>query len=311
MIHAGRKYRLQGMWRDQMQRYFYPDKNHPTSNHHPDMKRLLTALFLLSFVHNGISQSNPDWKANKLKDKVRSVSLLENYRYKREGKFTEWEILYNTKMSFDKSGRYTEYASMTPGGDLSYKTTYAYFAAEKRAVLTYHKKDENPFVTKHWRYNAQGLLSEIQEYNKDNTAGWRYVHTYDEKGNRVTLDSYKPEGTFYSKTSSTFDAKGNETGYLLQTTGYANSSRKYTYDDKGNKTEEIWMNGKNETDFRFVRAYDAYGSMTEESTYKKDKLIGKVTWQYVYDKKGNWIRRTQYSNEGVDFDVAERTIVYY
>lgn len=126
------------------------------------------------------------------------------------------------------------------------------------------------------------------------------------------MTRYRGDGTMSSKTSYTYDAKGNEVSYLLETSGYSNSSRKLVYDDKGNKIEEINYDGKGEIMFRKVRAYDAHGSMTEEKTYEgQDNYLHKTTWTYDYDKTGNWIKRTQYSNEGVDFDIAERKIIYY
>ncbi len=275
------------------------------------MKYSFCVLLSLLITFSLSAQAQTDWKKDQLKGKVKSLTHLENYRYKKEGKFTEWGILYNKKYEFDNTGRYTGYTELTPAGALSYKIKYAYNAKEKKATVSYFDKDEKPTIKKIWSYTNSGQLAQIQEYTKENKPDWRYVYTYNTNGNRVLMESYKPDSTLYSKTSYSFDAKGNETGYLLQTPGYANSGRSYVYDDKGNKTGETWLNGKNETDFRFVYKYDANGNMTEQQKYRQDKLSDTTTWKYEYDSKGNWIKRTQYTSDGVEFDIAERKIEYY
>lgn len=276
------------------------------------MKLLSFILFVTCFAISATSQTNTDWKLNQLKGKVKSFTLLENYRYKKEGTFTEWGILNNKKYTFDNAGRYTEYVELTKTGSLYYKIKYTYQTKEKKATISYFDKDEKPTVKKLWSYNSKGQIIEMLDYTKDNKADWRYVYTYNTNGNRVMMESLRPDSTLYSKTTYRFDAKGNETGYLLETPGYANSSRKYSYDEKGNKTEEIWLDGKNEVVFRFVRLYDANGNVTEELKYKgPDKQVDKTTWKFEYDTKGNWIKRTQYTSDGVEFDIAERTITYY
>lgn len=275
------------------------------------MKYSFCVLLTLLILFSPAAQAQTDWKKDQLKGKVKSITHLENYRYQKDGKYTEWGILYNKKYTFDNTGRYTEYTELTSTGALSYKIKYAYNAKEKKATVSYFDKDEKPTIKKIWSYTNSGQLAQIQEYNKENRADWRYVYTYNNNGNRVLMESYRPDSTLYSKTTYSFDAKGNETGYLLQTPGYANSGRSYIYDDKGNRTEETWLNGKNEADFRFVNKYDAYGNMTEQQKYRQGKLSDTTTWKYEYDSKGNWTKRTQYSSDGVEFDIAERKIEYY
>ncbi len=273
----------------------------------------LFILFAMYFASSTMAQTTNGWKQHQLKGKAKSFALLENYRYIKDGKFTEWGILYNKKYFFDNLGRNTEYVEFYANGDLNSKIKYTYNTKEKVATISYFDKEEKPTIKKLWVYDSKGQLSEIQDYTKENKPGYRYVYTYNTNGNRVMEESYRPDNTPYSKATYTFDAKGNETGYLLQTQGYANSSRKYAYDDKSNKIEEIWLNGKEEITFRFVRAYDSNGNMIEELTYKGNEKAhsSKSTWKYEYDSKGNWIKRTQYTNDGVEFDIAERKITYY
>ena len=77
-------------------------------------------------------------------------------------------------------------------------------------------------------------------------------------------------------------------------------------------SEETWLDGDKRMTFRFVRSYDDKGNMIEESKYNESNIFrDKTTWKYEYDKNGNWTKRTQYTSDGVDFNVDERVIVYY
>ena len=277
------------------------------------MNYLFSIVIALAFFSGSNAQTKTDWTKEKLKGKVKSFTLLENYRYKKDDKFTEWGILYNKKYTFDNTGRYTEYTELKATGELSYKIKYVYNAKEKMATVSNFDKDEKPTIKQIWTYNNSGQIIQMQYYTKENKADWRYIYTYNTNGNRVMMESYKPDSTFYSKTTYSFDNKGNETGYLLQTKGYANSSEKYTWDTNGNKTEEIWMDGKNEITFRHVYVYDGKGNVIEEQVFKKQDInfTSKATYKYEYDTKGNWIKRTKYTADGIEFDIAERKIMYY
>lgn len=58
----------------------------------------------------------------------------------------------------------------------------------------------------------------------------------------------------------------------------------YSYDDKGNVTEE--------------RIYDSYGRLLSEKTYK-----------YKYDNNRNWVKKSVYIDKKL-FETIERTIEY-
>lgn len=276
------------------------------------MRSFLFLLMTVAFSITTHAQAKTDSKQMGLKGKVKSVKLLENYRYKEQGKFTNWGVLYNRQYNFDNTGRYTEFIENKADGSFYYKTVYTYLPKEKKAEISYVYNEGQKASRKIWSYNAKAQKTEEQEYTKDGVKSWRYTYAYDDKGNMTVMTGYRHDGTMSSKTTWTYDAKGNMLTYLVETPGYANSSRKYVYDNKGNMKEEIWYNGEDEVEFRFVRSYDAQGSVVEELKYRgMDDLRDKTTWQFVYDSKGNWTKRTQFTSDGVDFSIAERTISYY
>ncbi|MDF2381274.1 hypothetical protein JMG10_07345 [Nostoc ellipsosporum NOK] len=274
------------------------------------MKIFAVILLLFSLTVN--AQKKNDWDNLDLKGKVKSIRIKQTHRYKKDGVFTPWENSYGSLTTFNNTGYRTEYNEFYGNDSLSYKITYTYNLKEKRADLAYFNKDLKPTITKRYFYNSKGYQIDQLEYTIDGKFDRRYAYKYDERDNLTEISSYKNDGSLYSKTTYTYDNKNNLTFYLVETPGYANSSRKYVYDDKGNAVEETWHDGRGVTTFKFVRKFDAKGNKIQETKYKGgDKLIGTTKWTYEYDAKGNWIKKTDLTEDSIDFHTETRTIIYY
>lgn len=276
------------------------------------MKPILT--LITAFIISGIAsaQANNDWSDLQLKGKVKSLATKETYRYKKAGVFTAWEKSYRRLTKFNSTGFRTEFSEFTGNDSLSYKSINSYNPAEKKAELSYFNKDLKPTTKRVYKLNDKGYKIEELQYATDGALSHRYVYGYDKAGNMIEMTGYKRDGKLSSKTSWKYNPENHRIEYLLETPGYANSSRKFVNDDRGNVTEETWYNGKGSVDFRFVRTYDANGNKIKEIKYKDgDKLLDTVTWHYEYDKKQNWTKRTETTSDGADFHIEERTIVYY
>lgn len=274
------------------------------------MKLILTSLFISIFF---LSSAQNNWKELGLKGKVKSLQTQETYRYKKNGKdFTPWEKTYSKSYLFDKTGRYTEFEEKSSNGSSTYKVKYTNNLKEKKITQAFFDKENNPTITKTVSLDDKGRSIELVEYTKEGKLDRSYVYSYDDKGNNNTLTGKKADGQISSKYTWNFDDKNQKTDQKLETPGYANSYISWRYDTKGNQTDEAWYDGKKQMTFRFERVYDDKGNKIEESKYKNgDAFLDKVAWKYEYDKQGNWIKRTQYTNAGEDFQIEERTIVYY
>lgn len=275
------------------------------------MKSIIFFVLSMSFAAVSGAQTT-DWKRLDLKGKVKSLKTQETYRYKPSGVWTEWAKTYGRTYLFNNTGYNTEFKEFIADGSMSYKIMYTYNLKEKKTELSYFDKDSKPTTKTVYILNDKGQKTEELLYTKEGKLNWRYTYAYDDKGNNINRTGYKTDGTLSSTYTWIYDSKGNPTDLKVETPGYATSSKKYAYDDKGNMKEEIWYNGQGGIDFRFIRAYDANGNKTEELKYKgQDKLLDKVTWRYEYDKPGNWTKRTQATSDGIDFHIEERTIIYY
>lgn len=249
-----------------------------------------------------------------LKGKVKSVTVKQDYRYKKDGvNFTPWEKQFTTIYQFNSAGRYSEYQQLFANGTQYYWVSYSYDLKAKKGEQAFFDKENKPTIKKGVTFDDKGKILEMIEYTKEGKPDRSYKYLYDAKGNNTELLYYAANGTMGSKTSWLYDAKGNKTEMTVETPGYADSFKKYSYDAKGNLTEESWLDGQKKLTFRFVRSYDDKANMIEEVKYKGDSNTqhDKATWKYEYDKQGNWTKKTQYTNDGVDFNIEERTITYY
>ena len=277
------------------------------------MRSLLFCFLVMALAGPASSQTTTDWKSMGLRGKVKELTIQQNYRYKKDGiAFTPWEKQYTSIYKFEPTGRYSEFSQLLANGSLNYRIRYSYNITEKKGEQAYYDKEDKPTIKKALLYDNKGKMIELVEYTKEGNRRSSYKYVYDAAGNNTELVYFREDGTMGSKTLWTYDAKGNVTANSIETPGYATSYKRYTYDSKGNRTEETWLDGNMQVTFRFVRSYDEKGNVTEEIKYKGDNNPrDKTTWKYEYDNQGNWIKKTQYASDGTDFNIEERTIIYY
>lgn len=277
------------------------------------MKSVLMVIVFSAVTSLIMAQPPTDWKRNGLKGKVKSLTQRSEHRYKKDGVFTPWEKSFSKVTRFNAEGMNTRYDELLANDSLSYRITYTYNKRDNKADVAYFDRKLNPTIKKVFVYDAKGYKTEENEYTKEGQPDRRYLYTYDAKGNILTITGYNKDNKLTSKTTWKYDDRNYKTDYLEETPGYAPSSRKFVCNDKGNVTEETWLNGKNEINFRYLRTYDKYDNMIQEMKYKgrQDKLADLIHWTYTYDAKGNWIKQVQSTSDGQEFHIEERVIVYY
>lgn len=276
--------------------------------------RSIALLFIFLIVAGLASaQANNDLKTMSLKGKVKSVTNRQNYRYRKDGVFTPWEKQYTDIYQFNTTGFYSGYQQLFANGTQYYRIDYSYDMKAKKGEQAYFDKLNQATIKKEITYDDKGKLLELIEYNKDGVKDRGYKYVYNERGDNSELIYYKQPNVVGSSTFYLYDEKGCMTDVVVKTPGYANSSKKYVYDSKGNMIEETWFDGQKQPTFRFVRTYDDKGNKIEEVKYKGQNTTvhDRSTWKYEYDKQGNWTKRTQYTEDGTDYNVDERVITYY
>ena len=167
-------------------------------------------------------------------------------------------------------------------------------------------------------YDKDGNKTEWNRYNLDGSLDKKSTYKYDEKGNRIEKNSYNSDGSystvnnFDGKSTYKYDEKGNITERVLRSDS-AQEKRKYTskYDEKGNKIENNRYNSDGSLSFKYTSKYDEKGNKIENNEYNSDgSLDKKKTYEYEYDKQGNWIKRIEFTN-GIPEYILERQYEYY
>ncbi len=119
-----------------------------------------------------------------------------------------------------------------------------------------------------YSFNEKGNLIETNSYDPDGNLDGKYTYTNDNlKGTKIEMISYNPDGSSDEKCTYNYDSKGNlilEIWYDAE--GSISKKYGYKYDDKGN---EIAMN-----------RYDAHDSLLCKDSYKYDDKGEKIEWNH-------------------------------
>ena len=124
-------------------------------------------------------------------------------------------------------------------------------------------------------YNANGKLVKQSYYYSDDTIDFYYIWEYDANGNPVKQSGY--------------DADGRTVAYYI-----------WEYDGNGNCVKYTDYNADGTIYSYYFYEYDANGNLVKRSDYKAD---GTLTSYFIfeYDANGNLVKRTDYSADGTSY----------
>jgi hypothetical protein len=216
----------------------------------------------------------------------------------------------------DKNNRITssqKYALIGDVGDIyldGIKDKYKYNTDGKiESITTEHSTfDEISGISStDFKYDAKGNVIELINKNEVQNTKTRFILKYDLKDSIIE----KIEKSAYFETKVVYEY--NDNGLKVRIANYnedgeLDTEYKYKYDDKGNKIEEENLyGGKSNWKNKFI--YDEKNRLVRVD--KKTKKIGwKKLYEYSYDDNDNWIKRTEYGENG-EVSTATRNITYY
>lgn len=147
------------------------------------------------------------------------------------------------------------------------------------------------------------------------------VHTIEEETWGLTLKFGEyVKNDLINKKTYTYDARGNLTENAeYKANGSLDGKVIYTYDARSNITELAYYKADGSLDRKAIYTYDDKGNMTEAASYNTDgSLAWKDIYTYEYDKFGNWTKEiisAEVSKFGKVYlepqVVTIRTITYY
>jgi hypothetical protein len=285
---------------------------------------ILSVLTLISCTHKKIKKN--DLEALHYKGKVKSIEY-KVYKAVQDstGKVAKRNLISKIQSLCDQRGYFVEKSSYK-GEKLSYRMDRKYDSAgrtleetEMKQAMVYlapgGAKDDS-FAVNHTIYtfklDANGNETELKT-TQNNKPWYRDVNTYDDRGNLIQMDEYVPWDTLNKKEYYKYDSKNN----LTEKKGYKANGKmffKYTYkyDGMGDITELLAYKGDSTLDMTEEMQYDDKGNKTTDTQTLPDGTKN-FDWKYEFtefDKEGNWVKETSYS-EGKPQAITERVIEYY
>jgi YD repeat-containing protein len=270
----------------------------------------LTLLLFLTFPHSyaqSIRRTKIDSKNIGLRGKVKQVKQ-DNYVAEEEsGKIVQGEKHGNSVTIYNKSGNIIETNLYDRDGRLYKKNIYTYDKAGNKTGQVFYNYG-SLFEWDSIKSDKKGTLIEIYGYKADSSFNHKYIYKYNENNNQTECTIYNPDGSLNYKFIYIYDSKNNqieENGYRSNGSLDPDARKTYLYDSKGNNIEENSYKPDGSLKIRYLIKYDEQGNKIE---VKNGDYTG--TWEYTYDKNGNWIKCIDFSN-GESKHITLREIEYF
>ena len=179
------------------------------------------------------------------------------------------------KYSFDKEGNITQYQTLDTLGNVNYKRIFT--------------------------YNNLWLPSHIESFQyQDKKEVAHSLETYTYKGKEVALRETVISTNFDKKKKNVFKdiTKFNHKDQKESISAYAGNKLQtkitFTYDDKGNLTQEEYKSLINKEKNTTTYAYLSNGKVWQKTSYEthsgeKDRKENEIITYYIYDANGNLV----------------------
>ena len=189
------------------------------------------------------------------------------------------------KYSFDKEGNITQYQTLDALGNVNYKRIFT--------------------------YNNLWLPSRIESFQyQDKKEVAHSLETYTYKGKEVALRETVISTNFDKKKTSVFKdiTKFNHKDQKESISAYAGNKLQtkitFTYDDKGNLTQEEYKSLINKEENTTTYAYLSNGKVWQKTSYEthsgeKDRKENEIITYYIYDANGNLVEEQYIGEEDV------------
>lgn len=256
-----------------------------------------------------------DLKMYKLNEKVKDLKHIEyEPRYNNIDstyvlKIFDFLSMKNNISTFNRSG-YLEKKielSFDLKDSMSVSAIWTYNYDKKNRIIREFRDSKKYRDTSSWNYT----------YNKNNTL-IKYYHKYyrvlyykySQSNDLELLTTANSDSTFQTKMRFVYDKRNRLIRYEnyedkdsildLRILRYDNKSRNYISEINEDKKYKFKIN-------KFYK-YDKYGNIIKIYNGEQ-KLTG--WFEYVYDRKKNWIEKKCYNSRGKLYNVFKREITYY
>lgn len=203
---------------------------------------------------------------------------------------------YNEKVYYyNNLNKLVEEKFYLPNDSLSNEVFYKYDDNDN-LIEWITNNDDKRFNLKYiLKYDSQNNLIEELVY-ADSTYIYRGKEVYKYHNKTKKMFRYNPKGVL--RKEIIYD-KNKKIIEEIEYDSLKNVTAKWTYnyDNKGNKIEENWFKTDTILDFKIVFKYDKYNNPIEKIRFSNKNIASSGDiYEYEYDKKGNWIKKTHFQS---------------
>lgn len=160
-------------------------------------------------------------------------------------------------------------------------------------------------------FDEKGNKTENFSYGPNDSLEFKTKFKHDDKGFETEALQYKPDGSLCTKTITEYFKGNKRASCVYDEDGRLSWRITYLYDDDNNITEEDYFRTVSKADHKNIYKYDAKGNVTALNSCNEDgSIVTAYTYKYEFDKKGNWIKKTEYMS-GTPLNITDREIIYY
>lgn len=279
------------------------------------MKNILS-VFIITFLvlsckgQNSSDQSKNDWTLNKLAGKVKKIKEI---MYLGDG--LSKSIKEASETSYNENGYIIHAYSHGTFDKAASTTSISYDRNNKIKEAKMFDPDNNEIMKVTYDYSKDGKEIDTKVENKsiNITYSEKVIKTYNNANQLVSTKTLQ-DGKLRSIISIKDSANQKITEEkLLDSDGKLKSKTIKKFDKKNNLLEKSEYGGPDAKDleFKVIFKYNERNHPVEVTKYNNDGSTEyKDSSEYVYDKIGNWIKRTDFSDGEID-TVTERKVEYY
>ena len=206
-------------------------------------------------------------------------------------------IRYHTIFTYDENGNMIEENAYVDEG-LNSKVKFEYDDDGNQIGFYTYQSDGSLQLKGTYKYDDDGNKIEFRRYIAEMESEFKKTYEYDDDGNMIVENSFDSEGEINKKRTYEYDKNGNKIQFILfSSDGSMSSKSNYEYDRNGNRTQEIRYKADGSLSEKKTYKYDDNGNLIEEnSIHSSGEIYENWSYEYDYDKKGNWVKRIDFSN---------------
>lgn len=255
-------------------------------------------------------------KLNNSEEANKTFHFKIDYQYDASGNIIEVKklnldgtIYTILTFKYDKKNNIVEQCSYEPIGSLFGSTLKYINENGERIDLLPRKPDCIMFYKKIFKYDEKNNLIEDIKYDGIGKLKDQIKYEYDDLNHpkEISFIALKTKRFFV------YDKKGQLTREKLETLeGKLVSKNLYKYDDNGNKIKNESYGPDGNLRLSNSYKYDERGNIVLSSGYSNitKNIPGNTIIDYVYDEKGNWIKKTMFFKD-ISTEIQIREIEYF